>query len=72
MGKKHGIIMALMLVVMTGFWDNLWSLTIVDPHEEPATCSSCHRQQPQEGEKVIINLPANQLHVLTNPALDGL
>lgn len=46
MREKCGIVTALLFVFLTAVWTNSWSLDIVDPHEEPATCSSCHTAVP--------------------------
>ena len=53
MKKGTAVIITILLTLTVGAWvGNASSIEIIDPHAEPAKCSSCHRENPT-GEDVL-------------------
>ena len=49
MKRGTAVIIAILLTLTVGAWvGNASSIEIIDPHAEPATCSSCHSENPTE------------------------
>jgi hypothetical protein len=59
MGKNKGLALSLSAALLAVSLGTSWGLTVVDPHEEPANCASCHSavptsEQAADGEYMLL------------------